>query len=70
MKKLMEAAKLYDKNDPSSLPLDELNITYMSPIEFRDQLKRLFNLKLSPPEFSAIANEFNHGAYILYIKKK
>lgn len=56
--KLLEAAVLYDRNMPGAVQLVAFDCEYMVPVEFKEQLKRAFNLTLS-------ANELGNN-YSLY----
>eukprot|EP01042_Synura_sphagnicola_P005088 gene5088-6478_t len=58
LKKIAKAAELYDKNSPVSLNLIAFEIAYMPPHEFGEQLKRLFNMKLSAGELGALLDHF------------
>lgn len=51
LKKLREAAKLNDVNAGSMRAFDA---AYMEPHTFKEQLRRLFNLKITPPELGAL----------------
>lgn len=59
LEKLKEAAKKYNKNHPSALPLDAFEGSFMTPAVFREMLKRTFNLTLDKREISALIHEFD-----------
>ncbi|CAM9970530.1 unnamed protein product, partial [Laminaria digitata] len=49
----------YDKNHPSCLGLNGFEGALMPPHVFKEQLKRVFGLKLSPGELGATMKEFD-----------
>jgi Ca2+-binding EF-hand superfamily protein len=57
--KLREAARLYDKTTPGALSMKSFEVAYMPPYVFKDQLRRIFNLKLTPPELGALMTIFD-----------
>ncbi|CAM9515707.1 unnamed protein product [Ectocarpus fasciculatus] len=62
---ITEAAVAYDKTSPASFSLDAFEGATMSPLVFREQLRRVFNIKLSPPQLAAVMASFdkdNDGA--------
>ena len=59
MKKLVEAATLYDRTQVGMLPLDAFEIGSMRPEEFRLQLKKTFDLPVTIGELSAIIKLLN-----------
>lgn len=62
---LREASTLYDKNAPGAVGLDAFDVKYMPPGEFREVLKRTFNVVLPPKELSAIVREYeNEDGYV------
>lgn len=61
MQKLISAAALYDKNAPGSASLDSLNALYLTPGNFRETMKRTFNIIFTPSELAAMVAEFNNG---------
>ena len=59
MAKVTEAAVKYDKNSSSSMSLDAFEGSAMPPHVFKEQLKRVFNLKLTPQELGALMKYFD-----------
>eukprot|EP00752_Nemacystus_decipiens_P018201 g16330.t1 len=59
MAKISDAASRYDKNHPSCLGLDAFEGALMPPHIFKEQLKRVFGLKLTPSELGAAMQEFD-----------
>ncbi|CAM9189608.1 unnamed protein product, partial [Chrysoparadoxa australica] len=57
--KLQDAAIKYDKNHPSSVGLNAFEGAVMPPHVFKEQLKRVFNVKLSPAELGAVFTHFD-----------
>jgi len=57
LSKLRQAAKNYDP--VSGMSMKSFEVANMAPHEFKEQLKRVFNLKLSPPEMGAIISIFD-----------
>ena len=51
LKKLREAAKLYDAGASS---MKAFETAFMEPHVFKEQLKRVFNLKVTAPELGAL----------------
>ena len=60
-RKLTIGAALYDRNSPGCASLDAFNAKYLTPAEFREQLKRTFNITLLPKELAAIIDDFCNG---------
>ena len=60
-RKLTIGATLYDRNSPGCASLDAFNAKYLTPGEFREQLKRTFNIALLPKELAAIIDDFCNG---------
>ena len=58
--KLRAAAKLYEA--VSGMSMQSFEAKHMVPHEFKEQLKRVFNLKLSGPELGAIISIFDEDA--------
>jgi len=56
--KIKEAARLYDRNAPGALNMKAFDILTMPPYAFKEQLNRIFNLKLSPAELGALLSIF------------
>ena len=59
LQKLGNAAKLYDKNHPSAVPLEPFQCSSLPPTVFRDVLRRLFNVNLSPKELGSLVANFD-----------
>lgn len=57
--KVTEVAKKYDKNHPSAPSLDAFNGAFLTPLEFREVLRRTFHLQLTPGELGALIHEFD-----------
>lgn len=57
--KLRTAAKLYDKTTPGAMSMKAFEVKEMPPHIFREQLKRVFNLNLSPSEMGAMMTVFD-----------
>ena len=53
------AAVRYDNNSPSSMGLDAFDGSSMAPHVFKEQLRRVFNLKLTPPQLGALMKHFD-----------
>ncbi|CAM9103488.1 unnamed protein product, partial [Ectocarpus fasciculatus] len=54
MEKLRRAAYKYDKTHPASVGLDAFEVAYLTPGQFREQLKRTFNTPTTPKELGAL----------------
>ena len=54
IKKITEAAIKYDKNMPGTVQLSAFEAAGMEPVEFKEQLERAFEMKLSPGELGAL----------------
>ncbi|CAM9433698.1 unnamed protein product [Scytosiphon promiscuus] len=59
MAMITEAAVAYDKTSPASFSLDAFEGATMTPLVFREQLRRVFNIKLSPPQLAAVMSSFD-----------
>ena len=57
--KLTEAAWKYDKNMPGAVSLSAFQGMEMEPHVFKEQMKRVFNIILSPPELGALMSYFD-----------
>ena len=57
--KLAEAAKKYDKNHPSAVQLDAFEVAFMQPHELKDQLKRVFRVKVTDGELNALMDFYD-----------
>eukprot|EP01038_Epipyxis_sp_PR26KG_P006731 gene6731-9225_t len=64
--KLRNAAKLYDKAMPGAMSLHSFEVAFLLPHEFREQLKRVFNLTVTSAEMGALVDFFdeNHDGVI------
>ena len=58
LEKLTEVASKYDKNSPGSVPLTAFDAAYLTPVMFKDVLRRALNLVLTPRELSALISLF------------
>lgn len=56
---MRDAAKLYDKRTPGAVSLDAFGCSAMEPHVFKEQLKRVFNLKVTAPELGALMRVFD-----------
>lgn len=59
MHKLTEAAFRYDRAMPGAANLDSFNSLEMEPHVFKEQLRRAFGMKISPPELAALMSFFD-----------
>jgi Ca2+-binding EF-hand superfamily protein len=59
IQKLTDAAWKYDKNMPGTVGLDAFQGLAMEPHVFKEQLKRVFNIHLTPPELGALMSYFD-----------
>eukprot|EP00618_Florenciella_parvula_P035568 CAMPEP_0119484630 /NCGR_PEP_ID=MMETSP1344-20130328/11578_1 /TAXON_ID=236787 /ORGANISM="Florenciella parvula, Strain CCMP2471" /LENGTH=1104 /DNA_ID=CAMNT_0007519231 /DNA_START=22 /DNA_END=3334 /DNA_ORIENTATION=+ len=59
MMKITKAATWYDRNSPSAVQLDAFDGAEMVPHVFREQLKRIFYIKLTPGELGAAMHHFD-----------
>jgi hypothetical protein len=57
--KLRAAAKLYDKTTPGAMSMKAFEIKEMAPHIFKEQLKRVFNLNVTPAEMGALMAVFD-----------
>ena len=57
--KMNEAAWKFEKGGPGAPNLDAFDMKYMEPHIFREQLKRAFNMPLSPGELAALVAFFD-----------
>lgn len=57
--KVTEAAVKYDKNSPSAMSLTAFEGSSMPPHVFKEQLKRVFNIKLTAAELGALMKHFD-----------
>lgn len=54
LKKISDAARLYDQSSPSAISMKSFEVAFMPPHIFKEQLKRVFNLDLTPEELGAL----------------
>jgi Ca2+-binding EF-hand superfamily protein len=59
MEKLLDAAWRYDKNMPGAPSLNAFEMYSMEPHIFKEQLRRAFMMKVTPPELGAIMHYFD-----------
>ncbi len=59
--KLRESAKYYDKSMPGAMSMKNFDMAYMEPHVFREQLKRVFNLRVTSAEMGAIISIFDEA---------
>eukprot|EP01039_Chlorochromonas_danica_P002407 gene2407-2639_t len=57
--KLRRAAKLYDKTTPGAMSMKAFEVKEMPPHVFKEQLRRIFNLKVTPAEMGALMSVFD-----------
>lgn len=60
-KKLTHASSKYDKNAPGSVSLTAFEALYLSPVSFREVMKRTFNINMAPKELAVLINDFDNG---------
>lgn len=58
--KLIKASARYDKHAPGCLGLDAFDAAYLTPLEFREVIKRVFGLALTAKEFATVYKEFKN----------
>jgi Ca2+-binding EF-hand superfamily protein len=58
-KKIAEAARKYDKNHPSCVSLSGFDVVVLTPAEFKELMKRTFNVNFSPGELAAAFTHFD-----------
>lgn len=59
IQKLRAAARLYDKTTPGANSMKAFEVKEMPPHVFKEQLKRIFNLQVTPPEMGALMAVFD-----------
>jgi hypothetical protein len=66
--KLKGAAKLYDKTHPGAMSMKSFEVKSMPPHVFKEQLKRVFNLNVTPAELGALMYVFDckYGSIVVY----
>ena len=57
--KLKYAAKQYDKSTPGAMSMKSFEVKSMLPHVFKEQLKRVFNLQVTPGELGALVTIFD-----------
>lgn len=57
--KVTEASVKYDRMMPGTVGTDAFEVEYMSPSVFKEQIKRVFNMRVSAKEFAALVNYFD-----------
>jgi len=57
--KLRTAARLYDKTTPGAMSMRAFEVKEMAPHVFKEQLKRIFNLNVTPAEMGALVTVFD-----------
>jgi hypothetical protein len=58
--KITEAAVLYDRYHPSAVQLDAFEGAGMPAHVFKEQLRRVFNVKVTPKELGALMSHFDN----------
>ncbi len=66
--KLRTAAKLYDKTTPGAMSMKAFEVKEMPPHIFKEQLKRVFNLNVNPPEMGALMSVFDGMSWYFCIE--
>ena len=59
--KVSLAAARYDKTHPGAVSVKGFESAYVTPLEFKELLKRTFHLRLSPAELGVIVSHFDHN---------
>ena len=59
LQKLTDAAHRFDRNMPGAPSLATFSSTFITTFDFKEQLKRLFNVQLTPRELGALMSFFN-----------
>lgn len=62
VRKLRISAKLYDKTTPGALSMKAFEVKEMPPHVFKEQLRRVFNLHVTPKEMGALTAVFDGAA--------
>jgi hypothetical protein len=60
-KKITEASAKYDKNAPGCASLEAFDSKFISPTEFREVLKNVLNIVLTPKELTSLFREYDNG---------
>lgn len=61
-KKITDASAKYDKNAPGCASLEAFDAKFISPTEFREVLKNVLNIVLTPKELTALFREYDNGS--------
>jgi hypothetical protein len=64
--KLRTAARLYDKTTPGAMSMKAFEVKEMQPHVFKEQLKRIFNLNVTPPEMGALMAVFDGTLFLVF----
>ena len=59
MEKLRTASEKYDKTAPGAVALDGFECEELSPLDFRELLKRVFNITFSPTELGFVIQKYD-----------
>jgi Ca2+-binding EF-hand superfamily protein len=60
-KKVTEASAKYDKNAPGCVSLTAFEAKFLTPLVFREVMKRTFNIACSPKELAVLVSDFDNG---------
>lgn len=61
-KKMTASSAKYDKNAPGCASLDAFDAAYLTPMVFREIMKRTFNIALAPKELAVLIDDFDNGS--------
>ena len=61
--KLIKASAKYDKTAPGCMGLDAFDAAYLTPLEFREVIKRVFALNLTPKGGNNLSRHLNNTPY-------
>lgn len=59
--KLTEASAKYDKNAPGCVSLTAFEAKFLTPLVYREVMKRTFNIALAPKELAVLVSDFDDG---------
>ena len=62
MEKIRVEASKYDRTHPSAPSLQGFQGSNLAPVDFKDQLRRAFNIQLAPRELGALVKYFDSSA--------
>lgn len=65
--KLKYAAKQYDKSTPGAMSMKSFEEKSMPPHVFKEQLKRVFNLVVTPGELGALVSIFDCKFILIFV---